>query len=278
MTRCSDAARSAGEPMPGSAPHAQAWIAVEHPGAWGDAPLARSEHGVRVVMVRGERDRTGPPRVWVTGAGATPTLRQGTVSDPADVADWDLADVAAGSLLHWGRPDPEPLLLVCANGRRDRCCGHDGGRLADKLRTGRWGARILTSTHLGGHRFAPTALLLPWGLLHGRLDPTTAEDLLGMAVRGRTPIASLRGFSVHAEPAQVAEAWARQRTGYAGLAPLPVDVRPDADADHARAAVTLPDGTTQEVALVRLRRPTLASCGRAPETTARWQVAPGAPA
>ena len=277
MTRCSDAARSAAEPMPGSAPHAQAWIAVEHPEGWGDAPLARSASGVRVVMVRGERDRSGPTRVWVAQAGATPTLRQGTVTDPADVAGWDLAEVAGGSLLGWGRPDPTPLLLVCANGRRDRCCGHDGGRLADRLRAGRWGARVLTSTHLGGHRFAPTALLLPWGVLHGRLDPDSAERLLDLATRGQTPTASLRGFSAQAEAAQVAEAWARQSTGYVGLAPLPVDVRPGAGPDHATASVGLPAGSA-EVALVRVRQQVLASCGRAAEATPRWEVAPAAPA
>jgi hypothetical protein len=225
-------------------------------------------------MVRGDRERSGPTRVWVAQAGATSTLRQGTVSDPADVAAWDLADVAAGSLLRWGRPDPEPLLLVCANGRRDRCCGHDGGRVADRLRGGRWGTRILTSTHLGGHRFAPTALLLPWGVLHGRLDPISATGLLDLASRGRTPTASLRGFSVHPEAAQVAEARARERTGYAGLAPLPVAVRPAADPDRATAVVALPDGTTWAVELERVRRVVLASCGRAAETSARWQVAP----
>jgi hypothetical protein len=263
--------------MPGSAPHAQAWIAVEHPAGWGDAPLARSEHGVRVVMVRGERDRSGPTRVWVAHAGVAPTLRQGTVSDPVEVAGWDLAQVASGSLLRWGRPDPEPLLLVCANGRRDRCCGHDGGRLAERLRAGRWGARVLTSTHLGGHRFAPTAVLLPWGVLHGRLDADSAERLLDQATQGRTPTASLRGFSSLAEAGQVAEAWARQRTGYAGLEPLAVDVRPE-DPDHAAASVELPGGAVQEIALVRVHRQVLTSCGRATETTSRWQVAPVAPA
>lgn len=272
MIRCSDAARLSGEPMAGSAPRADTWIAVEHPAGWGDAALTRSEHGVRVVLVRDRRDAHGPFRVWVGHATGVPSLRLGTVSDPAEVSTWDLGAVAAGSMLDWGAPDPEPLLLVCANGRRDRCCGHSGGRLADQLRAGPWRDRVLTSTHLGGHRFAPTALLLPWGALHGRLDAESATHLLAEATVGRTPASTLRGFSPLEPRAQVAEVAARLASGYAGLTPLPVELRAGPDPQRAVARVALPSGAPADVALARTRRETLLSCGRQPETDVRWSV------
>ncbi len=216
--------------MVGTAPRADVWVAVEHPSGWGEAPLARAGNGVRVVMARGPR--TGGPedagagghpasgRVWVAYATGTPVLRVGTVDQPEEVAAWDLAAVAAGSLRDWGTVASDPLLLVCANGRRDRCCGHTGGRLADELWSGPHRDRVLTCTHLGGHRFAPTALLLPFGALHGRLDAPTAARLLADADAGRMRAVTLRGMSTLAEPAQVAEAHVRAATGYAGLAPL----------------------------------------------------------
>ena len=303
MTRCSEASRAAGEPLAGSAPRADVWVVVEQVAGWGDAPLARAEHGVRVLMARGPRRRPpgtaqtagsaadvspshddarsgggpeGPARAWVAHCGPHPVLRRGVVDHPADVAGWDLAGIAAGSHRSWGAPDPDPLLLVCANGRRDRCCGHSGGRLADELWRGPLAHRVLTCTHLGGHRFAPTALLLPTGNLHGRLDHSAALDLLRCASVGSVPAGTLRGFSTLDEAEQVADAHARQLWGDAGSAPLAVRIR-HVGSDRALAEVTPPPSlgpTTAPltVALVRSTATRVLSCGRAPEPLARWVV------
>ena len=283
--RCSVQSMAAGEPMPGSAPRADIWIVVEHPAGWGDAPLARAEHGVRVVMARAAADRTASAgfRVWVANcADRAAVLRLGTVRDPAEVADWDLAEVAAGSHLAWGRPDPDPLLLVCANGRRDRCCGHEGARLADRLWAGPDAERVLTCTHLGGHRFAPTALLLPVGVLLGRLDAHSAGRLLPDARAEHLGPALMRGYSTLSEPAQVAEAAARHFSGHDGLSPLPVDVA-SISPTSAQAVVTVPPtdpgvaGRRVVVELVREPFRSVLSCGRAPEEQHRWVARSVAP-
>lgn len=304
--RCADASREAGEPLAGSAPTADVWVVVEHPAGWGDAPLARSGRGVRILMARGPRrppPSEGPPdrragpllplpaagagfRVWVAHCSPDPVLRTGSVSDPAEVADWDPAAIAAGSHRDWGDPDPDPLLLVCANGRRDRCCGHSGGRLADRLWAGPYAERILTCTHLSGHRFAPTALLLPIGALHGRLDHATATGLLAAAWAGWMPADRLRGFSSLSEPAQVADAYARQALGVTTDRPMPVDLVAARDGDQLRALVALPGascaepdrgraGRVLEVPLVRTSREVIASCGGAVAATSRWVVGAG---
>jgi hypothetical protein len=279
--RCSALSAASGEPMVGSAPRTDVWVVVEHPGGWGDAALARAEHGVRVLMARGPRpaaaaaQRDGRVRVWVADVrGSQPTLRVGHVDHPDEVADWDLAGLAgpATGRRPWGEPDAGPLLLVCANGRRDRCCGHAGGRLADELWAGPRAGRVLTSTHLGGHRFAPTALLLPWGVLHGRLDLAAAGAILEAAAAGTTPTATLRGHSALPAPAQVAEAHARAVTGYEGLAALPVALHGDPDGERLSARVGLPDGSARDVALARTVEDRLASCGRARQPLQRWAL------
>lgn len=264
----------ADEPMPGTAPAADWWVVVEHQAGWGAAPLARTEHGVRVVMARPLRGFERAPQVWIARAaspgGERPWLRRGPVDAPEEVADWDLAEIAAGGFDSWGKPVDEPVLLLCANGRRDRCCGHIGGRLASDLAEHPDAASILTSTHLGGHRFAPTALLLPWGVLHGRLDHDSLLQVLHDARAGRTPEWSLRGHSTLAAPAQVAEVHARAATGYQGLAPLAVDVT--ISGEHASAVVHVPGAGQVRVALRRDVPDVLPSCGKQPEPTARWVV------
>ena len=297
QVRCAELSEARQESMTGTAPRADVWVAVEHQPGWGDAELTRSGHDVRVLMARAPRSVAGPPdaderrrgelpgtRVWVGYVTDEPMLRVGTVAHPADVATWDLAAVAAGSMRAWGAPDPDPLLLVCANGRRDRCCGHLGGRLADALWRGPHARRVLTSTHLGGHRFAPTALLLPVGALHGRLDPDSAADLLSGASAGTMRADTLRGFSALTEPAQVAEAHARVETGYLGLDPLPVELPGPTDpagGSDGRSSVrarVLPSAAAQAgagaigVDLVRRTDPTLLACGRQLESRARWLV------
>ncbi len=290
--------------MAGTAPRADVWVAVEHPPGWGDAALARTGNGVRILMARGPRrgvSGDGVPatpegpgvRVWVAYATGTPALRVGVLDRPEAVGDWDLADIAAGSLREWGDPDPDPLLLVCANGRRDRCCGHAGGRLADSLWSGPYRERVVTSTHLGGHRFAPTALLLPVGALHGRLDESSATGLLADSARGQMRAATLRGFSTLDPPAQVAEAHVRSLTGFRGLHPLAVKLVTSEAPDQISAEVQAPAGpglgTQSEdststshqpaparnvrVQLTRTTGPALMACGRHPELFTHWRPA-----
>lgn len=276
MTHCSELSRAGGEAMPGTAPLATIWVVVEHPTGWADAPLARAGSGVRVLMARAGRDRSPQPgraaRVWVAHLDPEPTLRVGTVADPAEVAGWDLAGMAAGALRGWGHPDPDPLLLVCANGRRDRCCGLHGGRLAQHLQAGQGGDRVLTSTHLGGHRFAPTALVLPTGALHGRLSADAAADLLPLARSGSTAAASLRGFSTHTAVQQVAEAHARRVSGHTGGLPLEVRTLSE-DGPEARVRVWLPGGLgALDVRVLAEPARAVLSCGRPAEATTRWHV------
>lgn len=76
-----------------------------------------------------------------------------------------------------GEPIVQADILVCTHGRRDRCCGSLGTALWQSLgardgdpRGPGDGARLARTSHTGGHRFAPTCLVLPTGTLWARLD------------------------------------------------------------------------------------------------------------
>ena len=112
---------------------------------------------------------------------------------------------------------PERELLVCTHGSRDRCCG-SMGMVAFASVDQRPGVRLGRTSHLGGHRFAPTAALLPEGTVWGWLDGPALAGILDRSV----PVASLidryRGSSAVDEPAaQAAEAAVFAEVGWAWL-------------------------------------------------------------
>ncbi len=68
-------------------------------------------------------------------------------------------------------------------------------------------------SHLGGHRFAPTALVLPTGYAYGRLDPATAVAARKAAFAGEVDTAQCRGRTTWSPTGQVAELAVRAATG-----------------------------------------------------------------
>jgi hypothetical protein len=94
-------------------------------------------------------------------------------------------------------------VLVCTHGRRDRCCGSLGMALASEISAsplGGQGVRTWRTSHTGGHRFAPTAVVLPEGTAWAFCD----RDLLSRVVRRVGPIAEVlphyRGCAGMASP------------------------------------------------------------------------------
>ena len=85
---------------------------------------------------------------------------------------------------------PGRELLICTHGARDRCCGSLGTRLALAMadESGPDGAaRVWRTSHTGGHRFAPTAILFPEGTGWGYLD----EGVLRRIVRRSGAVADV---------------------------------------------------------------------------------------
>lgn len=297
---CSAACRALGEPLAGTAPYAPAWLAVEQPGPWGRDALAASRlpprlagalraqaaaTGVRVALVRrAGRHPADPnrPRTLLaahTRPGAA-WVEQATLTDVAELADADLARLAAGSPLGLGRrvgPPPGPLWLVCTNARRDRCCALRGRPLAAAL-AGELGAdRVWETSHLGGHRFAPTAVLLPAGAVYGQLDLAAALRVDAEVAGGRLPLAGLRGRAAWPPAAQAAEVAVREHAGAAGLDEVliePADRNGEVTGGPELVRVRLADGRRYDVTVARRPLPPARpeSCGGPPVTLQAWTV------
>ena len=220
--RCAVLTRASDEPVAGTAPLAPRWVCLEHRGSWPQditrhpdpavAEFARRAAAVdlRLLLIRrhGRRLADAPAQVVLAdSASGTATTR--TVTGPDELAELPLP--GPGQPLP-GTPLADPLLLVCTHGRRDRCCALDGRALTAALAAadepGVW-----ECSHLGGHRFAPTALVLPTGYLYGNLDLASAIAARKAAGAGEVATERCRGRSTWSPAGQVAELAVRAATG-----------------------------------------------------------------
>uniref|UniRef100_UPI00248465B2 sucrase ferredoxin n=1 Tax=Pseudonocardia pini TaxID=2758030 RepID=UPI00248465B2 len=95
---------------------------------------------------------------------------------------------------------------------RDLCCAVEGRALAAAVaETGQ--VDVWECSHLGGHRFAPTALVLPTGYLYGRLDVQSAVAAAKAAGAGEVETGHCRGRMAWPAAGQVAELAVREHTG-----------------------------------------------------------------
>lgn len=165
-------------PLAGSAPTSESWLIVVHQGAWGERPLDTlisrdlqlwaNDHGAQILLGRTPKDIDPYPNSTFLYSDGRGDLLQG-----------ELDSVGLPDLTHAQRSIP--MLLICTNGKRDQCCATFGRSLITQckevLSPNLYG-QILECSHLGGHRFAPTAIWLPENLVLGRLEIDAVSDLL----------------------------------------------------------------------------------------------------
>ncbi len=128
--------------------------------------LPQPERPLRVALYRWEPSKGAYSGLEAPAGGNSPAVAkmflEGAV--PPGTAPIEVTDV-----------------LVCGHGRRDRCCGSLGTALEVEIKaTGRLGGRyrVRRTSHTGGHRFAPTAVVLPEGTCWGYLDTDTLVAVL----------------------------------------------------------------------------------------------------
>ena len=213
---------------------------------------------------------------YLAWAGTNPWLLRLTVTDPATLLELDLDALARGdrdAVLDAtpGAEPAEPILLVCTNGRRDVCCAVRGRPVALDAADDHPG-RVWEASHTGGHRFAPTGVLLPHGATLARLDADQCGDVLREAADGRLPVGVLgplhdRGRSALTGPEQAAESHVRQEFGISDLGALSVS----RTKNETVYAVRHSDGRQWRVALERREHDDLPeSCGKVPVHVVDW--------
>ena len=254
MIRCSEAA--AGEPLHGTAPERRFWWAIDHPGPWPAQPIVESVLGdlaswvmplakradTTVVLIR-QRDPGAPRQVYL-----------------ADTHGGTLSVGPSGPSLPPLEACSDTLTLVCTHGRRDQCCAVLGRPLVDVVEGGR------ESSHIGGHRFAPTVLLLPSGIVLGRC---TAQEWPRVGLLDTAALPYYRGRTALNAPAQVVDAEAR-RIWRIGLTES-ISVTRDMTSEHMRFHASH-DGENLVVDVEATDVPYIPSCDKPEDTTTVWRV------
>jgi hypothetical protein len=291
---CSDLARDAAD-IHGSATEAANWLCIEHPAPWaareltdGSLPAPVTERiagweaavpGLRTQAIRREvRTAARPGRVTVLLAhtGPEPWLRRLLLPSLDALLDVDVpALFDQGSPPHDDRPGTRlhrPVVLTCTNGKRDACCALKGrafhAAMADIASEAAW-----QTTHLGGHRFAPTALVLPYGAQYGWLTPDDAPGLWQAAEHDAVyRLDRYRGAVGWPRPAQAAAIAARRNLGV-----LAYDAVADVDITASGPntwRVTLTGSGMPFAATVRRQEGAALpkSCGAEPKPAVRYEV------
>ena len=246
---CSRLSLEAGEPLAGSAAETEYWVVLEHTAAWGPKGLDDSglpvevvqhvsafvaaQPRVRVQLIRRPDGRAGAGDAKESSPEAAAASRRvlylarGT---PGAMALWrtslarvedclavDFAGWAAGAEAVGFARVTEPLYLVCVHGRRDRCCAQRGMPVFSAF-AAQVGQAAWQTSHLGGHRFAATLVVLPAGICYGRVSADEVPALIEAHARDQLhALDKLRGRCAYPSEAQVADVALREQLAEHGL-------------------------------------------------------------
>ncbi|MCZ0942787.1 MAG: hypothetical protein OXJ53_07015 [Gammaproteobacteria bacterium] len=266
---CSEA--SADQPMLGTAAVVDVWLLLEYRPAWRVKPITDNAlgegvrswlaqglealegqgHKVRAQFIRQPEIDRPDTRLLVHHGGVLRAFESG---DPG----YDgLIRTPIKALFHGlsGERLDAPRYFVCTNGQRDLCCARFGLPVYNRLRE-HLGEHVWQVTHLGGHRFAPNVLVLPQGVLYGRVgaEDESIERFVAEVEAGRVPRRHLRGRSCYPKPVQAAEGFA-DRDGLEWVASEELDSNTKVTFDHQGKSLLVNVGRADEAV------PVLASCG-----------------
>jgi hypothetical protein len=203
-------------------------------------------------------------------------LLAGVLESLAGAGDADAggADLAAHEVAASSRD-----ILVCTHGSRDACCGKFGYGFYVEMRglaaVRGAGVRVWRTSHLGGHRFAPTLLDLPSGRMFGRLAAGDADVVLagGEALLARLP-SIYRGRCALPEPAQIVERelWLQRGAAFEACA---LEASATEEQGSWNVRIEADGGVSLAARVARVEVDTVvtpASCDRDPEPEAPWGI------
>lgn len=260
--RCSAIAREQDEPLFGTAPHSQAWVLLEQPGAWGPDALTTSaidpevgaelnrlskEHGFRIMLIRRGAGRSsgGARSCFLARSAQSETwMERLEMANPAELLTVDL-DVLSRPLPPGLGEPAGPLWAICTHGRRDPCCAEYGRRLirmwaenaVDDTCHGLW-----ESSHQGGHRFAANLALFPHALFYGQIEVGNAQQIVDAYRDGRLTLDGYRGRSAFDGVTQAADYLVRRRENITGIDDLRPAGKADLGAGRYRVTFDSPSG------------------------------------
>jgi hypothetical protein len=227
---CAAISQACGEQRFGKAGTTRGWILVEQPGPWGREVFGASSvfrqlqerlepWPVKLLAIRrhGRSAASEGRTAFVCHSGpGEPWIERIRLDDERVLLGLDPQRLCEGERPGIGLPHPSPVYLVCTHGTKDVCCAVRGRPMAKALTAAR-PEQTWESSHVGGDRFAPNVVCLPYGIVYGHLAPETVAAAVEAYERGELHLDHLRGRSGNPPAAQAAEHLVRLRTGIRGI-------------------------------------------------------------
>lgn len=275
------------EPLPGTAKPGSVYVLFEWPEAWprdvmGDAALGEEltaklapmleAHDATLLLIRHptrEGRNISDHHLYLVFADEAVTEVK-HVDSPDELLELDLS----GPGRNGAERRERPLLLICTHAKRDRCCAAKGRPMVNELHArhpfGPGNDMVWETSHIKGHRFAPTMLLMPWAYSFGRMNVEATDAMLTDASEGLYFVPGNRGRGTLGPVEQVAELAVAAEVPGARYGQFDVDA-----SDDGSALVT--DTASGQVYEVQLeQRPVsgvVDSCGKPPKESTAWVAA-----
>ena len=233
---CAALSAQAGEPLFATAAPTSVYLLLEDQQTWGKkavedsripepvktrlSAFAKELPAAKFLLVKGPPAPEGPRFFVAVTDYAGAALYEFPLRQYEDLLAFDLPAVLSGAAQYQAWRRTQPLFLVCTNARRDACCAKFGLPVYEALQAATSHSPTPLAwqmSHVGGHRFAANLLILPHGLLYGRLSPADVPALLEAHHNDRVLVERLRGFTGYTEPVQAADYFLRQQTGQTGM-------------------------------------------------------------
>tara|TARA_A100001037_G_C15123703_1_gene625127 strand:+ start:807 stop:1649 length:843 start_codon:yes stop_codon:yes gene_type:complete len=211
--------------MAGTSDQVDIWLLVEYPDQWAakflEHPhlpqslcswIKRTEETlklrgwkVRAQLIRRNRKQKDNMSAFIA---VRESLYGFSFSRYDHLERFDLESLILGNRLDQIESLSDPMYFVCTHGLRDNCCGKFGLPVYRELES-KYQDRVWQTTHLGGHRFAPNVLVLPDGLLYGRVNLEDLTDFTDLVENKKIAFKYLRGRSAYRKHVQAAEVLSR---------------------------------------------------------------------
>jgi len=237
---CTDIAWKHGVPLMGTATRGDIWFLIEYPSRWEAKAFESSEisnavkthieaakgerYKVRTLLIRKpeRKDQRGIQFFIGITSPQNPRLYSCKLENYDEILDIDILSLVSSQSGDSAFLRPEPLYLVCTNGRRDKCCSIYGPEVYQVI-SNEAGDAAWQSSHIGGHNQAPIMMFFPHGVNYGHATPSEAVRLVRAYRNGSIVLHHYRGRVCYESHVQAAEHFWREQTGIVDLPGLKVE-------------------------------------------------------
>lgn len=207
---CSQESLLQKEPLPATASFFDQLLLIEHPAPFPQKALPESQlppvfkkqllslnqelPNLRVLLIRQADREDASLKLFYYQRKPDLRYREWSGNDYSEIKDLKDFIAPPGAASESSMPF---RILVCTNGKKDKCCSKYGLPIFNALATYLQKDQLWQCSHTGGDRFAPNLIVLPQFLHYGRLrlsevtsfvDSIKASEIYLPAFRGRNEV------------------------------------------------------------------------------------------